>query len=232
MERKKIIELIKLEVLGCLNEKDRENLQSLKLTEEVFPWKELAEYQLIAAMLPSVLETTSPASELKDKTAMKLYNVRDEIKAKIDAKKEFETVSAPVEEKIELEEKAEFGELLNLGEKIEVEENVAIEAEEGIKFSGAESTLPKEDPFKLASTFKEKSETENFFHSTKETVETPVPKHPPDKEIIEKITRDYINSHLSREIGSLKQNLKQNRILSYIFFAITLILLAVIFIIK
>ena len=49
---------------------------------------------------------------IKDKTAMKLYNIRDEIKAKIEAKKALETIVVPVEEKLEKQDKAEYGELV------------------------------------------------------------------------------------------------------------------------
>jgi len=220
MERKKIIELIKLEVLNCLNEKDREELQLLRLTSDDFPWKELAEYQLITALLPSVLELRNPAVELKDKTAMKLYNIRDEIKAKIDAKKALETVAIPVDEKLEDHEKTEFGEVL-------------VEAGSGIQFGAVESALPKNDPFKVVSNYKEKAESShNILQETREVVETAFSKHPLDKELVEKITRDYINSHLAREIESLNQRLKQSRMLSFISFAVTLILIILLFLIK
>ena len=233
MERKKIIELIKLEVLNCLNEKDREELQLLRLTNDDFPWKELAEYQFITALLPSVLEIRNPAVELKDKTAMKLYNIRDEIKAKIDAKKALETVAVPVDEKLEDHEKIEIGEVLEVAERVEVEEEVVVEAGSGIQFGAIESTPPKNDPFKVVNHYKEKSNpSQNLFQEKREVVETAFLKHPPDKEMVEKITRDYINSHLAREIESLSQRLKQSRMLSFIFFAVTLILMIVLFLIK
>ncbi|GIK59149.1 MAG: hypothetical protein HND39_04865 [Ignavibacteriota bacterium] len=232
MERKKIVELIKLEVLSCLQEKDRETLQSLKLTNDDFPWKELAEYQHITALLPSVLEILTPASDLKDKTALKLYNIRDEIKAKLEVKKALETVAIPLEENIEIEAKAEFGEVVEVGEKVEVEERVAVAAESTNQFSGIEPTLAKDDSFKISSNFREKSETENIFQQTRGFAESVVTKHPPDKEMVEKIIKDYFNSYLVHEFESIKQSIKKNRLLGFIFFAITLILIGVIFFIK
>lgn len=232
MERKKIIELIKLDVLSCLNEKNREELQTLRLTAEDFPWKELADYQSVVALLPTVLEIRTPASELKDKTAMKLYSLRDEIKAKIEAKKVLETAAVPVEEKIEQEEKAEFGKLIEVNEKVVVEEAVAVETAGEIHFGESISAIPKEDTFKTINNYKEKRTTDNLFQETREVVETTVSKQPPDREMIEKFARDYINSHFIREIESLSKNLKQNRILSFILFAVTLILIAVIFFVK
>lgn len=232
MERKKIIELIKLDVLSCLNERDREELQTLRLTADDFPLKELAEYQFIVALLPSVLEIRTPASELKDKTAMKLYNLRDEIKAKIEAKKALETVAVPVEEKIEQEEKVEFGELLEVTEKVVVEEEVAVEAAGEIQFGGIGSAVNKDDSFKAISNYKDKRLSDNLFQETREMVETVVSKQPPDREQVEKITRDYINSHFVRELDSLSKSLKQSRMLSFILFAVTLILIVVLFFIK
>lgn len=232
MERKKIIELIKLDVLGCLNEKDREELQSQRLTADDFPWKELAVYQSVVAQLPSVLEIRTPATELKDKTAMKLYNLREEIKAKIEAKKALETVTETVELKLEQTENEEFGELIEVKEKVVVEEEVAVGVGEEIQLGGFGSAIPKEDPFKVISSHREKRTPDNFLQQVREAVESIVPKQQPDKEMIEKITRDYINSHLTREIESINRSLKQSRMLSFIFFAVTLILIAVLYFIK
>lgn len=232
MERKKIIELIKLDVLGCLNEKNREELQLVRLTTEDFPLKELADYQFVVALLPTVLEIRTPATELKDKTAMKLYNLREEIKAKIEAKKALETVAEPVEVKLEQAENEEFGELIEVKEQIVVEEEVAVGAGEETQFGGLGSAIPRDDPFAVIDIHKERRMPDNFRQEVREVVETLLPKQQPDKEMIEKITRDYINSQLKREIESVNQSLKQSRMLSYIFFAVTLILIAVLFFIK
>jgi hypothetical protein len=232
MERKKIIDLIKLEVLSCLTEKDRENLKSAKMDNDDFPWKELGEYQHIVALLPTVLDLNNPSSELKDKTAMKLYNIRDQIKAKIDAKKVHETVVVPVEEEIVLEEKTEFGNILQLDEKVEVEEQVLVGVEEGIKFTKAENIPIKAESFNFVSNVKEKGVTENISKEIRETVESLISKTLPDKEIIEKITRDYINSHLPGQLELMNQKFKKNRLMNLIFFVIALILIGVVFFIK
>jgi protein TonB len=55
MDNKNNLELIILEVLGCLDENDRETLHIIKETDENFSWKALAEYQNLAALLPSIL---------------------------------------------------------------------------------------------------------------------------------------------------------------------------------
>lgn len=232
MEKKKIIELIKLEVLGCLTEKDKDSLKEMKLNTEEFPWKELAEYQKIVSFLPSVLEVKYPSDDLKDKTAMKLYNLRDEIKAKIDAKRAKEIALHPVEEVPELQEKLESEEKYELEEKVEVEEKVLVEAEVGIQISEVQTSPIKEEPFKITSKYKEKIEAENFFQTTQENEEVVVSKQVPEKDLVEKIVRDYVNAHLKREIESIKNNIKKNRIITFILFVVALILMGILFFIK
>lgn len=73
MDGKKSIELIILEVLGCLEKNDWSNLQSLKETDENFPWKALAEFQNLSALLPSVLEISElPSPAPKERIVNKL----------------------------------------------------------------------------------------------------------------------------------------------------------------
>jgi hypothetical protein len=227
MDKKKSLELVKLEVLGCLNEKDIESLKIIKESNDDFPWKELADYQNLVALIASSLELKYPASELKDKTAMKLYSIKDEIKAKIDAKKALEIPSKPVEERSDLEEKFEFE------EKIEVEEKVFAEAEEGFHINAEEPLTPSQDEsFRIVSNFKEKDESTDLIKETHSSTDVAVPKTAPEKDVIEKITRDYIKTHIESEIDLLNQSVKKNKVLSLIFFLITLILIGALYFIK
>jgi hypothetical protein len=227
MEKKKSLELIKLEVLGCLNEKDMESLKIMKENKDEFPWKELANYQNLVALIPLALELKYPASELKDKTAMKLYSIRDEIKAKIDAKKALEAPSQTVEEHLELEEK------FVIEEKIEVEEKVFAEAEEGFHINADEPLTPIQDEsFRIVSNFKGKEESKNLINETHDKIETAVSKTAPEKDVIEKIARDYIKTHIESEIDFLNQSIKKNKVLSFIFFIITLVMIGVLYFIK
>ena len=227
MDKKRSLELIKLEVLGCLNEKDMESLKIMKENKDEFPWKELADYQKLVALIPSPLELKYPASELKDKTAMKLYSIRDEIKAKIDVKKVLEIPPQPVEEKSDLEEMSE------LEEKIEVEEKVFAEAEEGFHITADEPLAPIQDEsFRIVSNFKEKEESKNLINETYDKIETAVSKTAPEKDAIEKIARDYIKAHIEDDIELLNQSVKKNKVLSFIFFIITLIMIGALYFIK
>jgi len=73
MESIKSKELITLEVLGCLNERERESFRIIKETDENFPWEELARYQNLAAQLPATLTAPAvPSSAAKEKMLNKL----------------------------------------------------------------------------------------------------------------------------------------------------------------
>ena len=68
MQEKKSIELIILEVLGCLDSDDRYDFQSRKQTDENFPWKALGEFQNLSALLPSILNISEfPSAAAKER---------------------------------------------------------------------------------------------------------------------------------------------------------------------
>lgn len=229
MDKKKSLDLIKLEVLGCLSDKDKESLQSMKAEGNEFPWKELGDYQNLIAILPLALELKYPASDLKDKTAMKLYSIREQIKAKIDARKA-QQIPAPLVEDISVP--GESNDEIITTEQVEVEEKVFAEVEEGIHFNVEETTLGKDEAFRFVSKFKDKKEPENLIRQTAEIEAKESPRAVVDKELIEKVTRDYIKSHLEREIESLRKTISKNRILSFILFIVTLVLIAAMYFIK
>jgi len=230
MDKKKIVDLIKLEVLSCLSEKDNESLQSLKVEEIEFPWKELGDYQNLIALLPLSLELDHPSNELKNKTAMKLYDIRDQIKAKIDAKKAQELPEVSAEE---ISLSVENVEEMEPEEQIEVEEKVLVEVEEGVQFLSDELPAAKEQSPGFISDFKEQEAPENLFHQTTTDVEIKQPSKPvAEKEMIEKVVKDYIKFHMEREHESLRSNINKNKILSIVLFVISLLLIVALFIIK
>ena len=230
MDKKKIVDLIKLEVLHCLSEKDNESLQTLKVEEIEFPWKELGDYQNLIALLPLSLELDHPSNELKNKTAMKLYDIRDQIKAKIDARKAQELPEVPAEE---ITLAVENVEEIEPEEQIEVEEKVLVEVEEGVQFLSDEPPAAKEQSPGFVSDFKEQEAPENLFHQNTTDVETKQPAKPlAEKEMIEKVVKDYIKSHMEREHESLRSHINKNKILSIVLFVISLLLIVALFIIK
>jgi hypothetical protein len=197
MEKKKLIELIKLEVLDCLNNADAETLRLSKEVDSDFPWKELGEYQNLAALLPVALPIEFPVSELKDKVALKLYNMRDEIKAKLDAKKTPEEV--PVLQEV-VEEMVE--------EEIQLDEiNIRDQEEEVAQVS-------------VANKFEQKRIAEEIKADLRSKVTF-------DKELVEKTVKEYLKSHFEPELKSINAGIKRNLIISIVLFAISLILIAI-----
>ena len=76
MDQRRNIELIILEVLGCLDETDRKTLQVMKETDENFPWKVLADYQNLSALLPSILNIAiNPSPRAKEIMVKKLHSL-------------------------------------------------------------------------------------------------------------------------------------------------------------
>ncbi|MDZ7625353.1 MAG: hypothetical protein U5J96_13045 [Ignavibacteriaceae bacterium] len=201
MEKKKAIDLIKLEVLDCLNIADAETLHLSKEVDSDFPWKELGEYQNLAAFLSVALPLEFPVSELKDKVALKLYNMRDEIKAKLDAKKKLEEPPVLVEEEKEI-----------IDEEFIVEEiNVPVIEEEI-------------SPLSVSGRIEQKR-TEEI--SAKSDLRNKVTF---DKELVEKTVKEYFKSHFEPELKSIRNDIKRNFFISLGLFAISLILIVILFV--
>ena len=211
MDNKKSIELIKLEVLGCINEKDSESLLKMKENYKNFPWKTLAEYQNLVSLLPLALSLNYPDSDLKDKTANKLYKIRDEIKAKLDAKKPKETTAEPVVDK-----------------KSDTKDVVLEEVTEEIQIKEEEISLDEDKSVKVQTSITEKTFTETSKYDT-EIKSSIMPKAVPDKELVEKIMRDYFKSYIEKELNTLKKGMKKNRLLSLALFVFAIILIVVLY---
>ena len=201
MEKKKAIDLIKLEVLDCLNNADAETLSLSKKVDSDFPWKELGEYQNLAAFLSVALPLEFPVSELKDKVALKLYNMRDEIKAKLDAKRKQDEPPVLIEEETEI-----------IDEEFIVEETNVPVIEEEIS------------PLSVSGRIEQKR-TEEI--STKTDLRN---KATFDKELVEKTVKEYFKFHFEPALKSLSDSTKRNFVISLVLFAISLILIVILFI--
>jgi hypothetical protein len=51
-----------------------------------------------------------------------------------------------------------------------------------------------------------------------------------DKELVEKTVKEYLKSHFEPELKSIKSDIKRNLIISIVLFAISLILIAILFV--
>jgi protein TonB len=83
MEKEKALELIKLEVLGCLDSQDASALAASKRNDKFFPWKGLGEYQNLAALLPLSLPLEQPPANLKEEIIKKSIKIKEEIESRI-----------------------------------------------------------------------------------------------------------------------------------------------------
>ncbi|MBZ0200529.1 MAG: anti-sigma factor [Ignavibacteriaceae bacterium] len=79
MESKNLIHAYSL---GCLGKENFDEMVSIIDKKELFEYQELGEYQNLAALLPAILNMEMPSSEVKDKVAMKLYSLQEELKKK------------------------------------------------------------------------------------------------------------------------------------------------------
>jgi hypothetical protein len=197
MDDKKKIKLIKLDTIGCISADDQAALNSLMTEDENFPWNELGQFQNLVALIPSSLQIEKPSWELKDKVARKLYDLRDEIKKQQEQK-------APVVEAAETEEKINE----------DKEEGITIE-DNGLDLTAASD---------IETPVKEKALSEAIVEEEPELQQTKV-KTPVDKELIEKTTKEYINSYYANEIKSLQKNVKKSFLLSLILFIISLLMI-------
>ena len=69
---KEYYELLQAYALGCLDKPDLDKIKSYIDAGGEYPWKELGEFQNLAALFPSILNMEIPSPQLKDKVARKL----------------------------------------------------------------------------------------------------------------------------------------------------------------
>lgn len=87
MDKSKILYLITLEAMGCISTNDSSELLKAMQSEKNFPWKEMGEYQNLAAILSMVINQESPAKHLKDlilNEIEKIEKKKSELKIKSD----------------------------------------------------------------------------------------------------------------------------------------------------
>lgn len=75
MERTKVLELIQLYVTGCMSKEELQLMNLLMEDEENFPWIELAEYQNLIVLIPSVLPLKVPTPRVKQRMVDNVYSL-------------------------------------------------------------------------------------------------------------------------------------------------------------
>lgn len=126
IDEKKIIGMIQAKALGCLDEADSVEFHNFIDSGYVFPWEELGIYQSTTSLLPLTLQLEIPQPELKDKVALKLIKLSEELKAKKQAKEEL--IKASGQQEIIEEDVDEKDDFMNFDEPY-VEPPIEIESE-------------------------------------------------------------------------------------------------------
>jgi len=136
IDEQKIIGMLQAKALGCLDADDNKEFQKFIDAGHVFPWDELGNYQNIASLLPLALVLELPDAGLKDRVALKLIKLSEQLKNnKILEEDKFE-----VEE--ELDENVD--EFTNIPEPY-VEPEIEIENEETVVEENLVETLNSEE---------------------------------------------------------------------------------------
>lgn len=107
MDKSKILYLITLETMGQISANDSSELLKAMQSEKDFPWKEMGEYQNLAALLSTVVNEESPAKNLKDRILNEIEKIekgRQDFKVSPNSVIKNESVSAEGKEKPEEED--------------------------------------------------------------------------------------------------------------------------------
>lgn len=127
IDEKKIFGMLQAKALGCLDENESAELNEFIDSGHLFPWAELGIYQNIASLLPLTLKLEVPEIELKDKVALRLIKLSEELKAK-KAAEEQQLKALEQTEKIEEEIDEEADDFMKLDEPF-IEPPIEIETE-------------------------------------------------------------------------------------------------------
>lgn len=98
IDEQKILGLLQAKALGCLDPSDENLLSEFINAGHLFPWDELGALQSVASLLPISLPLELPDPLLKDKIALRLIKLTEEIRAQkiIEEEKQKQQEAEPV----------------------------------------------------------------------------------------------------------------------------------------
>jgi len=98
IDEQKILGLLQAKALGCLDPSDENLLSEFINAGHLFPWDELGALQSVASLLPISLPLELPDPLLKDKIALRLIKLTEEIRAQkiIEEEKQKQQETEPV----------------------------------------------------------------------------------------------------------------------------------------
>ena len=82
IDEQKVFGLLQAKALGCLDADTDKELQDYVDDGHLFPWEDLGIYQNTASLLPLTLHLETPDPELKDRVALKLIKLSEELRSK------------------------------------------------------------------------------------------------------------------------------------------------------
>jgi hypothetical protein len=141
IDEQKVIGMLQAKALGCLDAEDKEELQIFIDEGHVFPWDELGRFQNVASLLPLALQLEIPDVELKDRVALKLIKLSEQLRIK----------KILEEDKFEVEEEVfeNADEFTNVQEPF-VEPPIEVETEEpAVEDNLVDQLNPEETTFNL-----------------------------------------------------------------------------------
>ncbi|MBE0551147.1 MAG: hypothetical protein IH619_02035 [Ignavibacterium sp.] len=80
IDEHKIIGMLQAKALSCIDAEENKELQEFIDAGHVFPWDELGSYQNVASLLPLALQLELPDAELKDRVALKLIKLSEQLR--------------------------------------------------------------------------------------------------------------------------------------------------------
>ena len=137
IDEQKIIGMLQAKALGCLDVEDNSDLQEFIDGGHLFPWDEFGKFQNVATLLPLALQLELPDAELKDRVALKLIKLSEQLRIK----KILEEDKFEVEE--ELDENVD--EFTNIQEPY-VDPPIELETEAPVVEENLVSQLNSEEP--------------------------------------------------------------------------------------
>ncbi len=141
IDEHKIIGMLQAKALGCLDAEENKELQEFIDAGHVFPWDELGSYQNTVSLLPLALQLEAPDAELKDRVALKLIKLSEQLRIN----------KILEEDKFEVEDELDesVNEFTNIPETY-IEPPIEIETEEtAVEENLSEALNPEESNFNL-----------------------------------------------------------------------------------
>lgn len=80
IDEQKVIGMLQAKALSCLDADENKELQDFIDEGHVFPWDELGKFQNVASLLPLALQLELPDAELKDRVALKLIKLSEQLR--------------------------------------------------------------------------------------------------------------------------------------------------------